>query len=319
MDGITKEEESLLKHIFILNPHAGHSTAGRELKQRLSKTSFDWMLYTTVAAGDAYRFIHTWCENHTEPVRFYACGGDGTLHEVANAIYGYPQASMSCYPIGSGNDFVKYYGGASRFLDPTALCSAPEFPIDLIQVGDTYAINACHFGLDSCVAERMNRLRNNKLFGGKRAYISAVLYAFFKGMRHYATIYADGEKLCDGAFLLCTAANGTHVGGSYCCAPRSNNHDGFLEVGLVRPVSRLRFLMLMNKYKKGTHLDDSSLKDIILYRRCKAIQVTAADGFTISLDGEVQKLSKFTANIIPNAIRFAVPEQPSNQTKKGFL
>lgn len=303
-----------MKHIFILNPHAGHGTAAKDIEEKLSGTSFDWKLYTTVAAGDAGRFIREWCDTHTDPVRFYACGGDGTLHEVANAIYGYPQASMSCYPIGSGNDFVKYYGDKSRFMDPVALCSAPETPIDLIRVGDRYAINACHFGLDSCVAEMMNRLRHKKLLGGKRAYLSAVAYAFVKGMRHYATIFADGEQISDGAFLLCTAANGTHVGGSYCCAPRSNNHDGLLEVCLVRPVSRLRFLTIMNKYKAGTHLDDPSLQHLIVYRRCKTIRVSATDGFTVSLDGEIQKLSDFTAEIIPNAIRFAVPEQPSNKT-----
>lgn len=156
------KEELLLKHIFILNPNAGHGTTQKELEDKLSGTSFDWQLYTTTAAGDAVRFIREWCDSHPEPVRFYACGGDGTIHEVANAVYGYSQASMSCYPVGSGNDFVKYYGGKERFLDPVALCSAPEVSIDLIRVNDRYAINACHFGLDSCVASVMDKIRHKK-------------------------------------------------------------------------------------------------------------------------------------------------------------
>ncbi|MGN1083737.1 MAG: diacylglycerol/lipid kinase family protein, partial [Lachnospiraceae bacterium] len=169
-----------MKHIFIINPNAGSGTAAEELKEKLAETNYDWKIYTTPAAGDAVRFIREWCDGHTEPVRFYACGGDGTLHEVANGIYGYPQASMSCYPIGSGNDFVKYYGGKERFLDPVALCAAPEAPIDLIRVNDRYAINACHFGLDSCVAETMNRIKHRRFLGGRRAYAFSVVYAFFK-------------------------------------------------------------------------------------------------------------------------------------------
>lgn len=298
-----------MKHIFILNPNAGHGTAEKDLKHRLSQTPFDWQLYTTTAGGDAGRFIREWCDTHTEPVRFYACGGDGTVHEVANAIYGYPQASMSCYPIGSGNDYVKYYGGKERFLDPTALCSAPETSIDLLRVNDRYAINACHFGLDSCVAFMMDKIRHKKIIGGKRAYPISILYAILKGMRHKATISADGELLCDNNFLLCTAANGSHVGGSYCCAPRSDNQDGFMEVCLVRPLSRFRLLSVIKKYKAGTHLDDPSLEKYIVYRRCKTLHVTAPDGFVISLDGEIHHLSEFTVEIVPSAIRFAVPEQ----------
>ncbi len=298
-----------MKHIFILNPNAGHGNVAKDLEEKLSGTEFDWQIYTTKAAGDSVRFIRRWCDTHPEPVRFYACGGDGTVHEVANSIYGYSQASMSCYPLGSGNDFVKYYGGKDRFADPVALCAAPEEAIDLIRVKDYYAINACHFGLDSCVASMMDKLRHKKILGGKRAYPISVLYAFIKGMRHKATIFADGELLCNTEFLLCTAANGTHVGGSYKCAPRSDNRDGYMEFCLVRRISRLRFLSVIKKYKEGTHLDDPSLEKFIIYRRCKTMKVTAPEGFTVSLDGEVKQFSEFTAEIVPAAIRFAVPEQ----------
>ena len=39
------------------------------------------------------------------------------------------------------------------------------------------------------------------------------------------------------------------------------------------------------------------------------MQVNAPEGFHVSLDGEVFTLPEFTAEIIPSAIRFAVPEQ----------
>lgn len=303
-----------MKHIFIINPNAGKGSAATELENKLKDSGFDWQVYRTTAPNDGFRFAKEYCENNDHPVRFYACGGDGTIHEIANAIYGFPHASMSCYPIGSGNDYVKYYGGRERFLDPIALCKAPEVPVDLIRVNDEYAINACHFGLDSCVAEIMNKVRHHKILGGKRAYPTGVIYAFVKGMRHYATLSADSETLIDGAFLLCTAANGICVGGSYYCAPRSSNDDGLLEVCLVRPISRLRFLRVINKYKAGKHLDDPSMQDMIIYRRAKTMEVKAEKEFTVSLDGELRKMKEATVEIVPSALRFGVPEVAENAT-----
>jgi len=69
----------------------------------------------------------------------------------------------------------------------------------------------------------------------------------------------------------------------------------------------LRFLSLIKKYKEGTHLDDPSLEKIIIYRRCKTMRVSAPEGFLVSLDGEVHRISSFTAENVPSAIRFAVP------------
>lgn len=102
-----------MKHVFILNPKAGSGAHLDETRAAIRSLDGDVTLYETKAPKDATRYIRTWCESHTEDVRFYACGGDGTIKEVAEGILGFPQASMSCFPIGSGNDFVKYYGGSA--------------------------------------------------------------------------------------------------------------------------------------------------------------------------------------------------------------
>ena len=303
-----------MKHIFIINPAAGKANAYDEIESALHPLSkeVDYEIYQTKSRGDATAFIHDYCRTHSERVRFYACGGDGTLNEVVSGVVHYPQASLGCYPCGSGNDFVKYYGGKETFLDVKALVEADEEYIDLMRVGDRYAINATHLGFDSCCASVMTRVRRKKLIGGKNAYTTGIVVGLFKAMKNACRIYADGELLNEkGYILLCTVTNGQYVGGAYRCAPRSLDNDGLLEVCAVKPMSHIRFISLINQYKKGTHLDNPKLQKFVTYRRAKSITVEAPEGFVYLLDGELLPGSHFTVEVMPGAIRFAVPRVAS--------
>ena len=186
-----------MKHIFIINPAAGKANAHDEIKTALAAlpTQVDYEIYLTKGRGDATAFVDDYCKQHTDPVRFYACGGDGTLNEVASGVAPHKHASLGCYPSGSGNDFVKYYGGKQAFLDVAALIDAEEEYIDLMRVGDRYAINATHLGFDSCCASVMTRVRRKKLIGGKNAYTTGIVVGLFKAMKNACRIYADGELL----------------------------------------------------------------------------------------------------------------------------
>lgn len=304
-----------MRHIFVINSYAGKGKLADGLEAQLKAYAgkIPYEIYRTAACGDGTRFVRAYCMEHTEqPLRFYACGGDGTLQEIANGIVGFPHASMTAYPCGSGDDFVKYYGGKERFLDLPALLDAEEKPIDLIHVNDThYAINACHFGFDSAVAVNMNKIRHKKIIGGKRAYPVSVAKALLSGMVTSCTVTADGEVLNpSGKLLLCTVANGQYVGGSYRCAPLSENDDGWLEVCLVRPVSRVTFISLMNAYKEGLHLTDPRFEKYITYRRAKCVEISSpAPDFACSLDGEVIWGQHIRATVREQAIRFAVPAE----------
>lgn len=299
-----------MKHIFIINPAAGKENAYETIREAVQSSgkSADCELYLTQSPGDATAYIREYCKSHSEPVRFYACGGDGTLNETVNGVFGFAHASLGCYPCGSGNDFVKYYGGKEAFLDIHALLDAKEEYIDLIRVGERYSLNAVHFGFDSCVAKTMTNVRRKKIIGGKNAYTTGVVVGLFKAMKNPCKITVDGELINPlGTILLCTVANGQYVGGSYRCAPRSLDNDGLLEVCSVRPVSHIKFLSLMNDYAKGTHIGNPKFDGIVTYRRGKRVTVEAPEGFVYCFDGELIKQNRFTAEVIQHAIRFAVP------------
>lgn len=301
-----------MKHIFVVNPAAGTADSTESIRDTLAAYDgkLEYEIYVTSGEKDATAFVKSRVAEGGE-LRFYACGGDGTVNEVASGLVGAKNASLAVYPVGSGNDFIKYYGTRDDFLDLDGLIEGEEEAIDVIRVGDRYSVNVCNFGFDTTVARTMIAVKHKKIIGGKRAYVTGVVTAVIKAMKNKCEVYADGEKLNEEKLLLCTVANGKYVGGAFCCAPRSVNDDGFLEVCLVKPISRFKFIKILPVYTDGKHLDDERFRDDIIYRRAKKVEVVAPEGFCISLDGEIVENNRFTAEVVEKAIRFVVPKKPA--------
>ncbi|MDO4573276.1 MAG: diacylglycerol kinase family lipid kinase [Clostridia bacterium] len=298
-----------MQYIFVVNPCAGrgdHAQAIRQAVEALPERA-DCAVYETRSAGDATRYVRDFCQTQPGPLRFIACGGDGTINEVFNGAAGFKGVSVSCYPCGSGNDFVKCFGGAEAFSDIGALLRAPARKLDLLKIGERYCVNICNFGFDTKVAVTMNKVRGRKLLGGKNAYATGVVNALLTAMKSRCTVTADGERLNEGLMLLCTVANGQYVGGAFRCAPRARCDDGLIEVCLVKPISRLTFVKLLGPYANGEHLDDPRFDRILVYRQARSVEVEAAPGFAYSLDGEIIYSDRFRIEIAPAALDFAAP------------
>ena len=300
-----------MKYIFVVNPMAGEGGAEEKLRAAIEALpqKDECEVYVTKAVGDATEFVKkTVAENNGGEIRFIACGGDGTINEVFSGAVGAENVSVTCWPCGSGNDFVKCYGGADVFMDVAKLVEAKTEKIDVLKVGERYSVNVTNFGFDTTVAITINKEREKTGHGNKNAYTKGVVTALIKSMKNSGTVWADGEKLNEsGKFLLCTVANGQYVGGSFKCAPRAKLGDGLIEVCLIAPISRLRFVKLLGPYTAGEHLDDDTFADIITYRQAKKVEVEAPEGFAYSLDGEIIYESKFSIEIVPAALDFANP------------
>lgn len=300
-----------MKYIFVVNPMAGEGGSEEKLRAQLETLpeKDDCEIYLTKAVGDATEFVKKTCTEHSgEALRFIACGGDGTINEVFSGAVGFENVSVSCWPCGSGNDFVKVFGGAETFADLADIIHAPEQKLDALKVGDRYSFNVTNFGFDTTVAITINKEREKTGHGNKNAYTKGVVTALLTSMRNDVKVWADGELLNDsGKALLCTVANGQYVGGSFKCAPRAKTDDGLIEVCLIRPISRIRFVKILTPYTNGEHLDRQDMQDIITYRQAKLVHVEAPEGFAYSLDGEIIYENNFDIEIVEGALKLAVP------------
>ena len=301
-----------MHYVFILNPLAGPGGIEEKLAEQIKQLpeAKDCELYITKEEKDATRYVRDYCQKHPdEEIRFIACGGDGTISEVFNGAMGQPNVSVTCYPCGSGNDFVKSFGGSEKFLDLHKLIQAKTQDLDMLKVNDEYSNNVVNFGFDATVAIKVQEDRKKYGHGSKSSYTKGILVALVKSMRNKFKVYADGKLLNpSGEAMMCTLGNGQYVGGSFRCAPRAITNDGLMEVCLIRTVSRLRFPFVLPSYVKGTHLDNEKYKDIFTYCRARKVEVEAPEGFALSRDGEIVYGTHFIIEVIPAALKLAVPE-----------
>ncbi len=300
-----------MKYIFIINPKAGAGENEKTVRTAIEKLpqKESCEVYLTKAVGDAMEYVRKKSQSEkNESFVFVACGGDGTINEVMNGAAGNENAAVTCYPCGSGNDFVKCFGGSEKFSDLSSLLEKNPKKIDLLKVGNRYSVNVTNFGFDTTVAITINKEREKTGHGNKNAYTKGIVTALIKSMKTECIVIADGETLNpDGKLLLCTAANGQYVGGSFKCAPRAKVDDGLMEVCLIKPISRLRFVKVLKPYTAGEHLDSEEMKDIIVYRQAKKLEVIAKPGFAYSLDGEIIYSDRFTIELEKGAVNFIAP------------
>ncbi len=298
-----------VEHFFVLNPAAGARSAQRRLESELKKLSpLPYTLYITSGMGDAAAFVRETCQSHTEPLRFYACGGDGTLGEVAGGAAGFPHAAVAAWPCGSGNDFIKCFGGEGRFLDLSRQINAGSVLVDIIKVGERASINVVNIGLEAHAAATVSRFRQKPVVGGKNAYLIGTANAVLRHMKTDCTITADNEVLHQGPLLTASFASGRYIGGGFLCAPKAVNDDGLMDVCVIRPFSRATLIKLIGIYKQGGHLDSPAFKPYLGYTRAKQVRIQTKEEAVLCLDGEIIHGKDFNLEIIPRAVRFILPD-----------
>ena len=302
-----------MKHIFVINPCAGKQDSTTIITQKVeayasAHPDFNYQIYVTRSTGDATRWTRQWCADHPDhPVRFYACGGDGTLNEVVTGIIGFPNVQITVHANGSGNDYIKYYDSFEAFSDIARLVEGVPHPVDVMKVNDRYSINVCNFGFDAMVCKIGNDVRRKPIIGGKHSYTTGIIRSIFTSRSNYVRMTVDGEPFYDGHMLLCTLGNGRYNGGNYMCAPLSKNDDGLIEINLFKRMSLFKFASLINEYSHGTHINRPDVQKLMHYRQGTLVEMASPDPFWLVIDGEMLHSNHYRVQNIKHAITFVSP------------
>lgn len=297
-----------MKHLFIINPAAGKYNHTAQytaaINTAFSGRNASHEVVISKAPGDCAAIAHAACEAGG-PLRIYACGGDGTLNEVVNGMAGFPNAAVTHFPGGSGNDFIKIFSDPAAFSDLGRLIDGDEASFDLIQVGERhYALNVCSMGFDARIGTEIAKYKRLPLITGKGAYFLSTAVNTVKGIHQPYEIELDtGERMNGRQSLICIL-NGRWYGGSFNPVPDAEPDDGLLDVLLVRAVSRLTVARVIGKYKNGLY---AQYPDMIAHRRCRCLRIRCRQPSAVNLDGELLIESDVTFRIAERQIRFFYP------------
>lgn len=298
-------------HIFIINPFAGHQTFAEDLRTRLSAyKNLEYFVFNTRYEGyetELVKKILSVFEG--EKLRFYCCGGSGTMRHMLNGFESLSDVEIAFYPCGLTNDYLKVFGkNEEKFHDIDELINGEIVDIDYIRTNHGIALNTLSTGLDSNCQTMMNKYRTLRFVNDKLPYMLSIIIGIFISKTREYEIKLDNETHT-GYFSEVFFGNGHVLGGNIFFADNACTTDG-LGISRISLIKRRGFpimSLLLNLMKKN--FAKASKK--MIFCLSKTIEIKRTDGkpFTINHDGElIHNVTECKAEMVKQGLHFVVPK-----------
>lgn len=300
-----------MKHLFIINPRAGKKNGVSPLMDQIEALrrahGLTCETVLTTRAGHAEELARRVAQSG-ENVRIYACGGDGTLNEVANGVVGADNVEVTVVPMGTGNDFLKNFGADSaRFLDLEQLWNAPAHDLDMIACNGRVALTVVCAGLDARVADDVHHYSKVPVVSGQMAYVTSLGVNFFKHLTSRITITEDSRATI-GEYIIVCVCNGRYYGGGFMPVAAAQMDDGVLDMVVVRKLPRATILRLLPEYARGR---GNRYPEVVQSSQPKQVRLQTREPLAVSMDGEIVHVKDVTIEMCPHKLHFFAPEGAS--------
>ena len=227
-----------------------------------------------------------------------AVGGDGLLHLVLQKITP-AQVPLAVIPAGTGNDFVRTLGWSPDDVDTIleSVLSKKPRSVDLGLVDGEWFAAILSTGFDSIVNEKANTMSWPK---GPMKYNAAIAIELPRFAPRYYEIVLDDRTISTQAMLI-AVANGRSYGGGMLVCPDADITDGYFDVMVLHPVSKLEFIKVFPRVFKGTHITHPAVEIV----RSKVVRITS-DAVAYA-DGERIGQLPVSAQCMPGALMTWLP------------
>ena len=310
--------------IFIVNPASAGGATGRAWPRLAAVVREHFGAFEvafTARAGDG-RVI---AEREARAGRklLVACGGDGTVSEVASGILASGAgAELGLLPSGTGGDFRRTLRIPRRAADAAAaLRTGRTVAIDAGRVEyrdgrgreeSRFFVNVASCGMGGEVIRRVKEsgspwlpARGGGLLGGRAAFAAAAVRAAFAYERPRVRVSLDGGPERTLAVTSFCVANARYFGGGMKIAPGAKLTDGHFDAVAVGDLGTLTILANSYRLYLGTHLGMTEVRHALCSR------VTARAGgsekILLEVDGELVGTLPASFEILPRALRVRVP------------
>lgn len=251
-----------------------------------------------------------------------ACGGDGTINEVANGILQSDEdVELGILPSGTGGDFRRSLGLPRTNREAAAALRDGEMKtIDVGRVSFTdhdgeqttrFFLNVSSAGLAATI---IRRVKSAKAFDwlpvegmrGRANFAVSTLQEVADSEPVTVKVrFDEGEERRVQTLAFCVA-NARYFGGGMMIAPEAKLNDGLLDVVNIGNISTARIFLNGISLYRGTHESLPEVKST----RAKKIEIWAVDSgdeILIETDGELPGRLPASYEVVPQALRVRVP------------
>jgi YegS/Rv2252/BmrU family lipid kinase len=301
------------KIVFIVNPHSGNASTGKEwpsIHAAAQDRLGHFISCLTSGPGDATRIARAHLLDGAELI--VCVGGDGTLNEVVNGFLDDDEpiradALLGFIPNGTGCDFVRTAPIPRKIEESLdTIREGYACPIDLGRLRyrnhqddfcTRYFLNITSFGLGGEVVDRVNR--TTKAFGPFISFIWATLITLlFFGKKNIRLKvddrYDEAVKIWNVA-----VANGQYHGGGMRVAPDAVINDGLFHITVIGDLS------LAGVFRHLPKLYNGKIKEIkeVSFLTGKKIEASSEQPVLLDVDGEQPGRLPVFIDIMPSAVQ----------------
>ncbi|HNQ23874.1 MAG TPA: diacylglycerol kinase family lipid kinase [Phycisphaerae bacterium] len=299
--------------LLVVNPAAQRGRGARlgaRVAARLREMGARATVRPTAARDDARRITREAVANRSERLDcLAACGGDGTVQEVAGALADARLSGMSdvpalgVVPAGRCNDFARALG-IDRDVESvaTTLAHGCRVPVDLGRANDHYFCTVATLGIDAEVSRFVDEMRMP--LSGTAAYLYGTLRVLLRYRARQVRLEGDFGTI-DEPLFMATTANTACYGGAIHVAPGASPTDGVLDVCVVGPLSKRRALRLLPTLLRGQHTGEPEVR----LMRTRQLHVTTPEPSELWADGEPLAHTPVHLEAIPGAIDMLRPRR----------
>jgi YegS/Rv2252/BmrU family lipid kinase len=251
-----------------------------------------------------------------------ACGGDGTINEVANGILeSGADIELGILPSGTGGDFRRTLGLSNETREAAKQLRTGE--TKLIDVGKVtffnhenehtsrFFLNVASFGLSASIIEnvktttKLGWIPHNQIRGKASFALSTLQEVIDLDTKTVRVKMDSGEEKSLNTINFCVC-NSRFFGGGMKIAPDACINDGFFDVVNIGDIKTAKILLNAYTLYRGSHLNLPEVKATL----AKKIEIKTANDKEIHLeiDGELPGKLPATFEILPNALKVRVPK-----------
>ncbi|MBI5493137.1 MAG: diacylglycerol kinase family lipid kinase [Deltaproteobacteria bacterium] len=294
-----------MKVRFIINPAAGgrkKAAAVSEAASRLLKSEEGvFEVKVTKARGDGRALSAEAVRKGYDIV--FACGGDGTVNEVATPLVG-TETALGIIPAGSGNALARSLGIPEGIDQAIGLIKGSRFrKIDAGVICGRHFFSTAGAGFDAFLSKKYNEGYVCRRLRGLLPYFPLAAFEYLR-YRPVPMTVKSGGLVRDVAPFILTAANTERYGGGAVIAPGASLDDGLLDLCIITDMNILRAAGLAFKLFSGK-ADRSRgftriMTDRVGIEACGPI-IAHADGEPFEWRGDI------SIEALPGALKVLVP------------